>query len=132
MRFRSLIATMLIGAVVLSGASRKKNVIYAQSVPYTATHTWNPNPASENVVSYTVQLDGATPVVVLASACTPTQCSTTISVPTFGAHTITDFATNQTLTGDPGVIGTPQNGPTASLNFSLNQKPGAVSGRGIR
>lgn len=131
---KKILATVaVIGAVILApSVSKKRLVIYAQSVPYTATVKWNPNPVGDNVSSYTVTLDTGTPQVIQASTCTPTLCSTTVSIPTFGAHSWSVFATNQTLSGGTGVTGTPQNGNASSQAFSLNQKPVAPAGQVIQ
>lgn len=109
-------------------------VLYAQSVPAVVTFTWNANPPAENVISYQVAIDGTTKTV-LASACTqvaPSVCTTTLTVPAFGAHVATAAGTNLNTSGDPGVTGTPQTGVSASINFSLNPAPGKPTGLGLR
>lgn len=108
-------------------------VVYAQSLPATVTVSINPNPASENDTSYTFALDGGTPVVVQASACTATACSTTFSVASFGNHAWTAFATNQKITCTSGTCtGSPQNGPSAGQAFALNQTPTATTGQNTK
>lgn len=129
---KKMIAVALVVGGSLFGFRRHGVILYAQSLPYNSTFTWSPNPVGDNVSLYTVTLDSGTPVVVLASTCTTTLCSSSVPINAFGSHTISVFATNQTLSGGTGVTGTPQNGPSASLMFSLNQAPNKVASPGVK
>jgi hypothetical protein len=113
-------------------AAKRGTVLYAQSVPFTATVEWTPNASTDNVSSYGVQLDGGAVQTVLASSCTATLCTAAVQVPTFGNHTASVFATNLNLTGGTGVIGTPQNSTLTLQAFALNPKPGQPTNAKIR
>jgi predicted phage tail protein len=56
---------------------------------------WDPNPAAENVTSYTVVLNGAAPVTVAASACSATVCGAPFTGLPLGTHTVTVTAVNE-------------------------------------
>ena len=88
--------------------------------------TWNPNPATDNVVQYTVQLNTGTPVVVLPTACTATLCSQAIPAIPLGANTITLIAQNVAITG-----GSLQSSTPTVLAFTVNTKPVTVLGVGV-
>ncbi len=107
-------------------------VLYAQTLPSVRTVSWNPSPGTENVTGYILALDAGPTVTVLATACSLTACSGTISVPIFGPHVWTVMSTNANLTGGPGVIGTGQTSGVASQPFSLNPAPSAVTGQTIK
>ena len=95
------------------------NMVSAQ-VPATVHATWNLNPATDNVIQYTVVLDTAAPVVLLATACTTT-CSQALTVPTFGVHTVTLTAQNNGLSGLQSSL------PT-TVSFTLAAAPTVVAG----
>jgi hypothetical protein len=101
-------------------------VLYAQALPATVHVLWNPNPASDNVTQYQVQLDTGAVVVVLPTVCTATLCtSPAISVPAFGAHIVKLTAGNLRLSADPTSL---QFGPTVTLAFTVNPMPNAIVG----
>ncbi len=91
---------------------------HAQTVTLTAS--WDPNPATDNVVNYVLQLDAATPVNVLPSVCTPTTCVQTFAVVT-GNHTITLVAQNLLVDTDPTSL---QSSAPASVTFKVSNTPG--------
>ena len=90
-------------------------------VPATVHATWTPNAATDNVVQYTVVLDTATPVILLATGCSATVCSQALTVPTFGVHSVTLIAQNQGLSGL-------QSSSPATVNFTLAAAPTVVAG----
>ena len=110
--------------------------LYAFAVPFTGTLKWNERPASEGVISYTIACDAgtnlATPTQVLPAACSAGVCSKAVTLTSFGAHSCTVFATNVNLSGGATVEGSPLNGPSTPLPFTLNQDPGAVGGFGVK
>jgi hypothetical protein len=91
------------------------NVVMAPSVPYDAKLAWDPN--VKNTVGYLVTPDNGDPVTVLASSCTPTECSVKLPVTTFGRHTYTVAAYNKS--GDGGT--TQMISPPSTLTFELKQ-----------
>lgn len=103
--------------------------LVAAALPYSATFNWNANPATENVTSYQVKLDGST-TTVLPSACTgtPSICTTQLLLTSRGAHVASVAGVNLTLSGDPGVTGVPQVGLPSTLNMVLNIDPTAPTG----
>lgn len=106
-------------------------VLEAQSVPFVARAQWDPPAAADGVVSYSVTLDGAAPIVVapvVDPACSCVQ--TPISIPTFGSHTVTVTSTNLLLSTDPA--SGQQSSAPAVITFSLNRSPSAVTGGKIR
>lgn len=114
----------------------KKMVVHleAASLPFTASFQWNPNPAGDNVTSYQVVVDGAAPVTIPLTACagTPVICSTPVTLNALGAHTASVAAVNLTMSGDPGVVGSPQVGPASTLNLILNASPSKTAGLGAK
>ena len=93
--------------------------------PATVHFLWNPNPATDLVTQYQVSVDGATPIIVLASTCTTTQCGPiALTIPTFGSHTVVIFAQNLKLSTDPTSL---QSGPSSSVPFSLASLPVVVA-----
>lgn len=117
---RKLLAAVLIVASAFAWPKHKGVVIYAQSVPVTVQYQWSPNPASENVVSYSVTLDGGAAVIVPAASCSATVCSTPVSVGSFGSHISTVLATNQQISTDGTST---QSSPVTSLTWSLSASP---------
>lgn len=108
MRFHRQGLVLLLGLLVFATAIATgcrgisdRFVLHAQSLPITKTFTWDANPASEQVTSYTVRLDG----VVIGTPATPGQPFT---IATAGAHTLSVTAAN--------VWGV---GPTATLAFTV-------------
>jgi hypothetical protein len=114
-------------ALIFGLAHGKKNVIYAQSVPYTATVTWTPNSATDNVTQYNMTLDAGTPQTVLPQACTVTTCTAQVSIGAFGSHNLSVTAQNCVITGG-GATCTIQVSNPATISFALNQKPTPVNG----
>jgi hypothetical protein len=86
--------------------------VEAQTLPYNMKAGWDNNPATDNVTSYSILIDGQKAVTVDPSVCTPTRCNTVVPVGTAGQHTISIFATNQF--GDGAVVG------CASCAFTIN------------
>jgi hypothetical protein len=72
-------------------------VAVAQS-PIAVRIQWDPNPASDGVTSYTVVVDGGSPITVLPTACTTTVCTLGASL-SIGSHTVSVSATNDWGTG---------------------------------
>lgn len=109
-------------------------VLFAQSVPASVVAFWTPSPAAENVIGYTVALDGSPAVSVPTSVCAsaPVECRFAVSIPTIGPHVVTVQAVNLSMSGDPGVVGSPQSGPGAIIHFTLNLRATAVTGTGVR
>ncbi len=97
----------------------------AAQTPATVHASWNPNVASDNVVQYVITLDSAAPVVVLAATCTATTCTTALTVPTFGLHSVALVAQNLKFAGDPTSL---QSGPAATVSFTLGAVPAVVAG----
>lgn len=102
-------------------------VLAAQSltaqVPATVHTSWTPNPVTDNVVQYSLTLDTATPIIILASTCSATLCPATplaLTVPTFGLHTATLVAQNLELSGVPTSL---QSGPASTVTFTLAAAP---------
>lgn len=125
MRRLATIGLMVGGlSAVFFGAPRKIR-LYAQTVPFTAHASWNPNATAEAVQFYTVSLDGGAGVQVPASTCSASTCSAAVVVPTFGAHAVAVTATNFLLSTDPN---SPQTGPASSVAFTLAQAPKAPAG----
>lgn len=104
-------------------------VLYAQTLPSVVKAQWTPNPASENVTQYQVTLDGGAPLTLLATACTATLCTQTVTVAAYGAHTASVVAQNVWLSSDPTATGT---SPAATVNFVLSPAPGQPSGSGVK
>jgi len=90
-------------------------------VPATVHATWTPNPATDNVIQYTIVLDTAAPIVLLSSACTVALCSQALTVPTFGVHNVILTAQNQGLSGL-------QSSLPATVSFTLGAAPSVVTG----
>ncbi len=102
-------------------------VIAAQAqTPATVHATWTPNPASDGVTQYQIALDATAPIIALpAAVCTSTVCSQLVTVPTFGAHTMSYAACNLKLSTDPTSL---QCSAPASVAFSLGSLPVVVAG----
>ena len=111
--------------LVLAAALLFSRQLAAQT-PATVHATWSPNPTTDNVVQYTVSVDAGTPIIVLASSCSATQCPTApllLTVGAFGAHTVTIAAQNLKLSTDPTSF---QSGPALSVSFTLGAVPSVV------
>lgn len=92
MKTKALFVAALIAIIALVGCVP---VLYAQSFPTTVTVMWDPNPASEQVTSYTVKLDGGAGTAVdPGTKCTATACSQQVVIPAAGAHTLEVSASN--------------------------------------
>jgi hypothetical protein len=115
---RTACRLLLVIAVLALSASR---VASAQTVSGTAA--WAPNPTTDHVVQYTVQLNAGTPVVVLPAACTATRCTSVVPAIPVGVNTLTLVAQNVGITG-----GALQSSPPAVLTFTLNVAPVTVLG----
>mgnify|MGYP003394913302 CR=1 FL=1 len=113
----------LVVACLLSGSCRGVT-LYAQTLPTTLGANWNPNPASEAVIKYTLTVDGGTPIIILPSSCTPTVCTTRFPLTTWGSHTVSLVAVNLRLSSDPS---TEQTSPASSMSFVLAQAPNTTS-----
>ena len=109
-------------------------VLYAQTVPATLHATWTPSVVDAThsaPTQYVLTLDNGTSQTVAASTCTPAQCSATIAVPSFGNHAVSVVATSPMLTcavAGSCTDSTLQTSPAATITFTLNQAPAAVSG----
>lgn len=55
---------------------------------------WDPNPAADNVLNYTLTIDSAAPINVALTSCTATVCEVPQTVSN-GSHTFTIAAVNQ-------------------------------------
>ena len=120
---------VLLAALGLSvGCQASGLIVYAQALPYVATATWPPNPATDNVLEYRLTLDGGVPVVIPASACAAT-CTSPLSVPAFGAHTAALTAWNRRISTDPTSL--QSSGPSSTL-FTLTPAPGPAGGLTVR
>lgn len=134
---KRLVVLLLVFAAVTAGRSCTiggMTVLFAQTVPTTATVSWDPRPASENVVDYQVSLDGGAPVTVLPTSCTATVCSGSVSIASFGAHAWSVFGRNQKISCTNGTCTPPviQNGAVSTQNFALNQAPGQVGNQAVK
>jgi hypothetical protein len=123
----------LTSAILIAGSApwwwHRGPVVYAQTLPVTVHPQWSPNPVGENVVQYVVTLDGANPVTVLASACSPTLCTAAVVVNAFGAHVSNLVAQNLEIDSDPTTL---QSSPPAILNWRLNQAPTKSNGLTVK
>jgi hypothetical protein len=111
------IAAALVLAACAMFAGPGRVVLYAQSLPAVVHAQWDPPAPGENVTGYTMTLDGGAPIAV-ANVTDPT-CScvrTPLTVPAFGAHTLTVVANNLLVSGDPTST---QSGAPASVGFTL-------------
>jgi len=102
-------------SLLLATMSCKSPVIEleAQTLPYNLKAGWDNNPATDNVLNYSVYVDGQKAVTVdNATACTPAGCSTIVPIQTAGQHTIAILATNQY--GDGPIAG------CTSCAFTIN------------
>ena len=126
---RSIVLALLAVAAgcVLATRGGRPVVLLAQSVPFVAHAQWDPAPASEGVTSYTLTLDGGAPVTVAPTLDQSCSCiRTPITIPAFGAHTVSITATNLLLSTDPA--SGQQSSAPAVVTFSLNRSPGAITG----
>jgi hypothetical protein len=99
-------------------------LLSAQTVSGTAT--WTPNPSTDNVVQYTIQLNALPPVIVLPVACTPAPCKQALPAIPFGTNTLTLTAQNVAVSG-----GALQSSLPATLTFTVNTRPVTVLGVGV-
>lgn len=93
---------------------------YTQVNNITVRVQWNPNPAVDNVTSYTLVVDGGSPISVLPSACTPTVCEQTVTV-TFASHTFAITATNQWGTSPTTTVTENLSIPNAPTNVRITR-----------
>ena len=87
------------------------STLQAQTFPLTVKAYWNPNPVGDAVTSYTIVLDGGTPisvgtVVINDANCTLTQypqgcIMAPLTIPAAGQHTFVVTATNAWATSAP-------------------------------
>jgi hypothetical protein len=118
-------ALVLAACAMFTGPGRV--VLYAQNLPAVVHAQWDPPAAAENVTGYTMTLDGGTPIAV-ANVTDPT-CScvrTPLTVPAFGAHTLTVVASNLLISGDPTSAQTST--PTA-VSFTLAKAAVVTNGK---
>lgn len=94
-------------------------------VPATVHATWTPNVASDNVTQYSITVDAAAPVIMLATACSPTLCSQILTIPAFGLHTVSLVAQNFKISGDPTTL---QSSAPLVVTFTLAAAPIVVAG----
>jgi len=113
--FRPAIAILIALSLGIVFHHRNKITIYAQTLPVTKTASWNGNPASDNVINYTIQLDSNAAISVLSPS-----TSTPITFATSGAHTLTLTATNMWGTS-----------PATTLNVNV-VVPGTPSGLNVK
>ena len=81
------------------GCGRAIVVLRAQTLPVTKTVAWDANPSAEQVLTYTVTLDGAGPITVTAPL-----TSAPVTFATAGTHTLRVTATNLWGTSAPAVL----------------------------
>ena len=125
-----LIALTWLAGAWLVGSPRVRMVrLYAQILPRAATATWNPNPATDNVIDYQLTLDAGTPLTLLATACSATTCSQAISLTAFGSHTVSVVARNLSLSTDPTSL---QASLPTSVMVILNRAPGGPANVTVR
>lgn len=103
--------------------------LFAQSVPTTVVFSWSPNPSTENVVSYVTGLDTGPAQTQPLTVCTPTKCTVTLTVTSFGAHTATVAGQNQKVSTDGTTL---QTGAVSSLAFTLNPLTSAPTGVAVK
>lgn len=96
-----------------------------QTLSITLHALWNPNPPADNVVRYIMTIDGGSDIVIPAASCTPSLCSQTFSVPTFGKHAITLKAQNLLISTQPASL---QDGPVLTLPYTLGIGPSPIAG----
>lgn len=108
-------ALVLAACAIFTGPGRV--VLYAQSLPATVHAQWDPPAAAENVTGYTMTLDGGAPIAVANTIDPSCTCiRTPLTVPAFGAHTLTVVANNLLISGDPTST---QSGAPAAVGFTL-------------
>ena len=97
------------------------SVARAQS---TATASWNPNPATDNVVQYRMVVDNNAPITILPTACSATICTFGLTGVTAGvAHTVSLTAWNATITGGTVL----QSSLPSTASFTINNKPVVIT-----
>jgi len=102
-------------------------VLYAQSLPAVVHAQWDPPAAAENVTGYTMTLDGGTPIAVANTVDPSCTCiRAPLTVPAFGAHTLTVVANNLLISGDPTST---QSGSPASVGFTLAKAAVVTNGK---
>lgn len=94
-----------------------------QTLSITLHAMWTPNPPLENVVQYVMTIDGGSNIIIPASSCTPSLCSQTFSVPTFGHHVITLRAQNLLISTLQNSL---QDGPVTTFAYTLGATPTVV------
>lgn len=98
--------------------------LYAQTLPATIHAQWDQAPASENVINYTMTLDGGAPVTVPNTVDPSCTCiRTALVVPAFGAHTVSIVANNLLISTDPTST---QSGAPSAVSFTL-AKAGVIT-----
>lgn len=107
----------LIVMMVMMACPPSGLILEAQTVPAVKHAVWNPNPTADNVTQYKLVLDGGTQQTVPLTACTATLCSVMFTIPTFGAHSLSVFAQNLSLSTDPTSL---QDSAPATVAFTLN------------
>lgn len=122
---RGLIVGLLLGGCLLfAGCKSASTVLYAQSLPTTLTAQWDANPAADNIIAYTLVVDGGTAVRVPPAVNTSCNCvQQTFPVTNYGPHTVTVRAINLLIASEPT---SEQVSPPLDVPFTLNAAPTAA------
>lgn len=86
--------------------------------PITVNVVWDAYPATENITKFTVTHNG-TPVDVMPSACTATECAKAITLTSAGPHVVSVTATNMWGTSAPNSITFTASSPGRSGNLRI-------------
>jgi hypothetical protein len=101
--------------------------LYAQTLPAQIHAQWDPPAAADNVTSYTMTLDGGAPITVPATVDPSCTCiRTPLTVPAFGAHTVSVVANNLLISTDPGST---QTSTPTTLPFTLARAAVVTNGK---
>lgn len=119
MRWKT-VGSLAIGLSLMIGCVSIET-LEAQTLPLAAHVIWSPNAATEAVTSYRVTLDGGTPVVVPASACTPTDCSVAVTITTLGPHTASVVAIADWAESAPATVTVNVSQPNAPKGVKLTK-----------
>lgn len=118
-------ALALAACAMFTGPGRV--VLYAQSLPATVHAQWDPPAPGENVTGYQMTLDNGTPIAVANTVDPSCSCiRSPLTVPAFGAHTLTVVATNLLISGDPAST---QIGSPAVVGFTLAKAAVVTNGK---
>ena len=94
---KKLITSLLLLACLVVSGCRGTTVVRAQTLPVNRTLVCDANPPEENVINYTVRLDGT----VIGTPAAPTQ---PVTFTTAGKHILTVTATNEWGTSGPATL----------------------------